>query len=311
MGGAFPKRGSSMSKKRLLLIINPCSGKKKATKQLADIIAVFNRADYTVITHITSHGGDCQATALEYASVVDLIVCCGGDGTFNEMISGVVKSGVDVPVGYIPAGSTNDFAATLQISTDMVQAAKDIVEGEPFRFDVGQFADRYFAYIASFGLFTKASYDTPQEWKNAIGHAAYVLSGIQELSQLKAHKLRFEIADGEIIEGEFLFGAISNSTSVGGMISLSKEKVDLTDGKLELILIRMPKDLKELADCIVAIQKKTYDSKLITFLNASQIKVFAPMNLTWTLDGERGPSEQEIDVKCLGKAIQIIVKAKK
>lgn len=299
-----------MNKKQLLFVVNPCSGKKKATKQLADIIAVFNRADYMVITYITNDSGDCEQAVIEYASKVDLIVCCGGDGTFNEMISGVVKSGVDVPVGYIPAGSTNDFAATLQIPMDMVQAAKNIVEGEPFRFDVGQFGERYFAYIASFGLFTKASYETPQEWKNAIGHAAYVLSGIQELSQLKAHKLRFEIMNGETIEGDFLFGAISNSTSVGGLISLSKEKVDLTDGKVELLLIRMPKDLIELADCIVSIQKKTYDSKLITFLNASEIKVFAPKNLTWTLDGERGPSEQEIDVKCLGKAIQIIVKAK-
>ena len=300
-----------MNKKQVLFVVNPCSGKRKATKQLAEIIAVFNRADYMVITHITKEGGDCEKTVIEYASQVDLIVCCGGDGTFNEMISGVVKSGVDVPVGYIPAGSTNDFAATLQIPTDMVQAAKNIVEGEPFRFDVGQFDERYFAYIASFGLFTKASYESPQEWKNVIGHAAYVLGGIQELSQLKAHKMRFELEDGEIVEGEFLFGAISNTTSVGGLISLSKEKVDLTDGKVELLLIRMPKDLKELADCIVSIQKKTYDAKLITFLNVSQMKVFAPKNLTWTLDGERGPADEEIDVKCLGKAVQIIVKAEK
>ncbi len=300
-----------MNKKKLLFVVNPCSGKKKATKQLAEIISIFNRADYMVITHITGDSGDCERVVMEYAARVDLIVCCGGDGTFNEMISGVVKSGVDVPVGYIPAGSTNDFAATLQISTDMLQAAKDIVEGEPFRFDVGQFGERYFAYIASFGLFTKTSYETPQEWKNVIGHAAYVLSGIQELSQLKAHPMRFELDGGQKIEGEFLFGAISNATSVGGLISLSKDKVDLTDGKLELLLIRMPKDLIELADCIVAIQKKTYESKLITFLNASQMKVFAPKNLTWTLDGERGPTESRVDVKCLGKAVQIIVKLQK
>lgn len=300
-----------MNKKQLLLIVNPCSGKKKATKQLADIISVFNKADYMVITHITSHGGDCQATVLEYASKVDLVVCCGGDGTFNEMISGALESGIDIPLGYIPAGSTNDFATTLQLSTDMVQAAKDIVEGEAARFDVGQFAERYFAYIASFGIFTKTSYETPQEWKNALGHAAYILSGIQELSQLKSHDLRFELSSGEVVEGNFLFGAISNSTSVGGVISLSQDKVDLCDGKLELLLIHTPKDLVELADCVRSIQRKTYDSKLITFLNASDIKVFAPEKLTWTLDGEKGPAYKEIDVKCLPKAIQLVMKAKR
>jgi YegS/Rv2252/BmrU family lipid kinase len=178
-----------MEKRRLLLIINPCAGKKKVTKQLADIIAIFNKANYEVITYITAAGGDCENIAFSYAEQVDLIVCSGGDGTFNEMISGVIKSGVDVPVGYIPAGSTNDFATSLQIPTDMLEAAKEIVEGEAFRFDIGQFCDRYFVYIASFGVFTKTSYETPQELKNVLGHAAYVLSGIQEVAQLKPRKL--------------------------------------------------------------------------------------------------------------------------
>ncbi len=297
-----------MKKKQLLLIVNPCSGRKKAIKQLADIISVFNKANYTVITHITSCNGECQSVAMEYASEVDMIVCCGGDGTFNEMISGVLESGVDIPIGYIPAGSTNDFATTLQLSTDVVRAATDIVEGEPVSLDVGQFAERYFAYIASFGVFTKASYETPQEWKNVLGHAAYILSGIQELSQLKPHNLCFELSSGEVVEGNFLFGAISNSTSVGGVISLSRDKVDLCDGKLELLLIHTPKDLVELTDCIISIQKKTYDSKLITFLNASEIKVFVPEKLNWTLDGEKGPAYKEIDIKCLGKAIRLVMK---
>lgn len=300
-----------MDKKQLLLIINPCSGKKKATKQLADIIAVFNRANYEVITHITAEGGDCERTAFAYASKVDLIVCCGGDGTFNEMISGVVKSGVDVPVGYIPAGSTNDFATTLQIPSDMIEAAKEIIDGEPYSFDIGQFNDRYFAYVASFGVFTKTSYETPQELKNVLGHAAYVLSGIQEVAQLKPHKLSFTLEDGKVLEGDFLFGAISNSTSVGGVLSLSKERVDLSDGKLELLLIRMPKDLKEVADCILAIQKQTYDCKMITFLNASEINVGASENMTWTLDGEKGPTQNEAIVKCIGKAIRLVTKQKK
>lgn len=300
-----------MDKKRLLLIINPCAGKKKVTKQLADIIAIFNKANYEVITHITAAGGDCENIAFTYAKAVDLIVCSGGDGTFNEMISGVVRSGVDVPVGYIPAGSTNDFATSLQIPTDMLEAAKEIVEGEAFCFDIGQFCDRYFAYIASFGVFTKTSYETPQELKNVLGHAAYVLSGIQEVAQLKPHNLSIELEDGTLLEGDFLFGAISNSTSVGGVLSLDKKRVDLSDGRLELLLIRMPKDLKEVADCILAIQKQTYDCKMITFLNASEIKVYATENLTWTLDGEKGPAQRNANVKCLNKAIRIVTKPKK
>lgn len=300
-----------MDKKRLLLIINPCAGKKKVTKQLADIIAIFNKANYEVITHVTAAGGDCENIAFTYAKTVDLIVCSGGDGTFNEMISGVVRSGVDVPVGYIPAGSTNDFATSLQIPTDMLEAAKEIVEGEAFCFDIGQFCDRYFAYIASFGVFTKTSYETPQELKNVLGHAAYVLSGIQEVAQLKPHNLSIELEDGTLLEGDFLFGAISNSTSVGGVLSLDKKRVDLSDGRLELLLIRMPKDLKEVADCILAIQKQTYDCKMITFLNASQIKVYANENITWTLDGEKGPTQSEANVKCLAKAIRIVTKPKK
>lgn len=297
-----------MNKKRILLIVNPCAGKRKAQRQLADIISVFNQAGYMVITYITVCAGDGERAVLEYAEQADLIVCCGGDGTLNETISGVLKSGTDKPIGYIPAGSTNDFATTLHLSGDMVQAAKDIIEGEEMQLDVGQFGNRYFAYIASFGIFTKTSYETPQEWKNALGHTAYILGGIQELSQLKTHHLRFELSTGEVVEDRFLFGAISNSTSVGGIISLAQDRVDLCDGKLELLLIHAPKDLMELTDCVKAIQRKTYDSKLITFMNASEIYVTAPAELGWTVDGEKESGHSAVSVKCLQKAIRIRVK---
>lgn len=292
--------------KKLLLIINPCAGQKKVKKQLTEIIDIFNRADFTVITHITSGSRDAEDACIRYADQVDRIVCCGGDGTFNETVSGVLKSGRDIPIGYIPAGSTNDFASSLHLSSDLLQAARDIVKGQPKRLDIGRFGKRYFSYVASFGVFTRTSYTTPQNMKNALGHAAYVLSGIQELSQLRSHLLRFTMPDGNIIEDKFLFGAISNSTSVGGILTLAPDRVDMADGKLELLLIRAPKDLFELSDCVRALQQKTYNSPMITFLSTDAVMVTAPENLCWTIDGEQETGHAQIEVSCLHHTIQII-----
>ena len=297
-----------VSMKKLLLIINPCAGQKKAKKQLAEIIDILNRAVFTVITHITSGSGDAAAACIRYADQVDRIVCCGGDGTFNETVSGVLKSGKNVPIGYIPAGSTNDFASSLHLSSDLLQATRDIVEGQPKQLDIGLFGKRYFSYVASFGAFTRTSYTTPQNMKNALGHTAYILSGIQELSQIRSHPLRFALSDGSIIEDKFLFGAISNSTSVGGILTLAPDRVDMADGKLELLLIRAPKDLFELGECVRALQQKTYNCEMITFLSTDSVSVCAPEDLCLTIDGEQEPGHTETRVSCLHHAIQIITK---
>lgn len=296
--------------KKLLLVVNPCAGQKKARKYLADIIDVFNRAGDTVITHMTECQGDAEKAVMRYVPEVDLVVCCGGDGTFNETVSGVLKSGRDVPIGYIPAGSTNDFASSLRLSSDVVQAARDIVEGECIRLDVGCFEGRYFSYVASFGAFTKASYSTPQGLKNALGHTAYILSGIQELSQLKSHQVCFELSDGTTVEDKFIFGAISNSTSVGGILTLSEDQVDLCDGKLELLLIRAPKDLVELTECAQALMRQTYHCSMITFVNTDRVTVTAPEYLDWTLDGEKERGHKHIEVECLHHAVQVCCKSK-
>ena len=292
--------------KKLLLIINPCAGQKKAKKQLTEIIDIFNRADFAVITHITSGSGDAEAACIRFADQVDQIVCCGGDGTFNETVSGVLKSGKDIPIGYIPAGSTNDFASSLRLSGDLLQAARDIAEGQPKRLDIGLFGDRYFSYVASFGAFTRTSYTTPQNMKNTLGHTAYVLSSIQELSQIRSHPLRFTLSDGSIIEDTFLFGAISNSTSVGGVLTLAPDRVDMADGKLELPLIRAPKDLFELGECVRALQQKTYNCEMITFRSTDAVTVSAPEALCWTIDGEQETGHTQIEVSCLHHAIAVI-----
>ena len=292
----------------LLLIINPCAGQKKAKKLLVEIIDILNRAGFEVITYITSGPGDAENACIRYADQVSRIVCCGGDGTFNETVSGVLKSGKNIPIGYIPAGSTNDFASSLHLSNDILQATRDIVDGQPKHLDIGSFGNRYFSYVASFGAFTRTSYTTPQSLKNALGHTAYVLNGIQELSQIRSHPLRFTLSDGSIIEGRFLFGAISNSTSLGGVLTLTPDQVDMADGKLELLLIRAPKDLFELGECVRALQQKTYHCEMITFLSTDSVSICAPKDLCWTIDGEHESGHTETSVSCLHHAIQVITK---
>lgn len=296
--------------KKLLLVVNPRAGQKKARRYLADIVDVFNRAGYTVVTHMTEGQGDGERAVARHAPDMDIIVCCGGDGTFNETVSGLLKSGMDIPIGYIPAGSTNDFASSLHLSSDVVQAARDIVESDTLRLDVGSFGGRYFSYIASFGAFTRTSYSTPQGLKNVLGHAAYILSGIQELSQLKSQHLRFELPDGRVVEDKFIFGAISNSTSVGGILTLSEDKVDLCDGKLELLLIRAPRDISELTDCVQALKHQTYSCGMLTFINTDKVKIIAPQEMDWTLDGEKERGHAQIKVECLHNAVQICCKSR-
>ena len=291
--------------KKLLLLVNPKAGQRKASRFLADIIDVFNRSGYTVITHITWGPGDGASAVARYAKEVDLVVCCGGDGTFNETASGVLKCGIDLPIGYIPAGSTNDFANSLRLSSDLVHAAYDIVSGNNVRLDMGSFNGRYFSYVASFGLFTKTSYSTPQDIKNIFGHAAYFLGSIQELSQLKSYHVRLELDNGSIIEDDFAFGAITNSTSLGGWLTLSEEVVDMADGRFEVLLSRMPKDIAELRDTLHAMLNKTYNCNTITFANAKSLKITAPRDMDWTLDGEKASGRETIDVECLHHAIQL------
>ncbi len=293
---------------KMLFIMNPYAGTRRANKYLADILAIFNRADFTVTVHMTAGPGDCERATMALAEGMDLVVCAGGDGTFSEMINGLMRLGLDIPVGYIPCGSTNDFANTLGLSKDPLQAAKDIVEGQPIRYDVGQFGSRYFTYVASFGAFTRASYATPQNIKNALGHTAYLLSGIQELAQIHKEHIRIETKD-QIIDDDFLFGAICNSTSVGGILTLDPNQVDMADGKFELLLVRAPKDIFEISECISALQSKKYNCAMVTFLSASQLRIQADPEMSWTLDGEQVTGADEITITNLQHAIRVMTRS--
>lgn len=292
--------------KKMLFVLNPFAGKRKANRYLADILSIFNRAGYTVITHMTAGPGDAARTVELLAGEVDLVVCAGGDGTFNETVTGILRSGADTPIGYIPCGSTNDFAASLHLPSNVLQAARSIVNGQPVRYDAGKFGQRYFAYVASFGAFTKASYATPQNIKNALGHTAYVLSGISELSQIRKEHIRIETED-TIIEDEFLFGAISNSTSVGGILTLDSSQVDMGDGEFEIMLVRSPRSLSELSECIQAVQAQKYNCSMITFFSAKKVRVLASEDMPWTLDGEKEEGHADVTAENLHHAIRIMV----
>lgn len=291
--------------KQLLLILNPTAGTKKADKYLSKIITVFNQAEYDTHVYITTCKGDATKAVKLLGKQKDLIVCCGGDGTLNETITGIMEEQLQVPIGYIPAGSTNDFANSLHLSNDVVEAAKQIVNGEIKLYDVGKFNDRYFSYIASFGAFTKSSYSTPQSVKNTLGHLAYILDGIQEITSIRKEHLRMEV-DGEIIEDDYLFGAICNSTSVGGILTLHPDVVDMGDGKFEILLIRSPKYIQELHECAVALRSKKYDCGMITFRSANNMKITANPEMNWTLDGEKADGCEIINVDNLHQKMKLV-----
>ena len=291
--------------RKLLFLVNPNAGQRRVNKSLTDIIGIFNEGGYEVTVFLTNGPGSGTQIVQERAKDYDLVVCAGGDGTLNETVTGVLRAGAVCPVGYIPCGSTNDFASTLKLSTDVVQAAKDIMMGAPVEYDVGRWGDRYFVYIASFGAFTRVSYTTPQNLKNALGHLAYVLSGIQELPQIRNIPMALEL-DGQVLDGEYLFGAVSNSTSVGGVFTLDASQVDLRDGKFEVFLVRMPRDMAELTQCAAALQNHTYDCAAITFRSASRLRVHQDPALLWTLDGERAEGADVVEIENLHRAIRLV-----
>jgi len=291
--------------KKLLFIMNPFAGQKKANKVLPEILMLFTEAGYEINISMTTGPGSATRLAAERGGNADLVVCCGGDGTLNETISGLQMAGIQVPVGYIPSGTTNDFASSLKLSHNPIQAAKDIIEGEPVAYDIGKFGDRYFSYVASFGAFTKSSYAVPQTVKNALGHTAYILGGISELSQIRNEHIRMEI-DGEVVEDDFLFGAICNSTSVGGILTLPSDRVDMRDGIFEVMLIRAARNFNEITECIQAVQNQEYNCGMITFRPARKIKITVDPFMAWTLDGEKADGYQEIEVENLHHAIRIM-----
>lgn len=295
---------------KLLFVYNPHSGVGRIRSQLSDILDIMVRAGYEVSVHPTQAVGDATEVTAARAADYDLVVCCGGDGTLDETVTGLMQSGSEVPLGYIPSGSTNDFAASLKLPKNMKKAAEVAVNGIDFKCDVGCFGEKNFIYIAAFGLFTDVSYQTKQELKNVLGHVAYILEGAKRIGSHPSYRMRVEY-DGGVIEDEFMYGMVTNSLSVGGFKGMTGDDVALDDGLFEVMLIRTPRNAVELNEIIAALTKLRPESDLIYTFKTDELQISPYQAIPWTLDGEYGGEQTQIRLKSMRRALTIRVPGEK
>lgn len=284
--------------KRALFVVNPVAGRRTIQKHMPDCIRALMNAGYLVTTMVTAERGEATQYAKTYGKFYDLVVCAGGDGTLNETVSGLVRSQTNVPVGYIPCGTTNDFSASRGLPRDISGAMKGIVNGQRQRYDVGCFGDRYFVNVAIFGAFSWMAYTTDQSRKNKLGYTAYLLDAMKELSRLKPIHMRF-CADGVWLEDDYLLGAVSNAPKLGGIIELPADRVDLCDGLLELVLVRMPRSATELDTAVRGVLSHDFTNPFLTMVQAREIHVENPPKLQWSLDGEKSGYYETIEICAL------------
>lgn len=296
--------------KKLLMIMNPVAGVKKSNKYLTDIMTMFCNADYECQIQMTSPTLGADEIVKRYAFNKDLVVCIGGDGTFNEMISGIIKNNYTPNIGYIPSGSTNDFANGLGISQTPLTAAKDIIEGVPTTLDAGKFGNRIFTYTASFGVFTKSSYSTPRDLKNTFGYLAYVLEGAKELTSVPTIYVKAKSGDKEV-EGNYIFGAVCNSKRIGGgFVKFQDRSVHMNDGLLEVLLIKFPKNPVEATQTLIDIKNSKFDSPCFDFFSAKEITFTTDDDIDWTIDGEYQKGSPEVKISNLHSKFSLMLNKK-
>jgi len=292
--------------KKLFFVYNPHAGKARIRSNLLDIIDILSRAGYEITVHPTMERGDAAVATAGISGEYDLVVCCGGDGTLNETITGLLKSGRDIPVGYIPAGSTNDFAVSLGIPSQMMKAADLVVSGNRYRCDMDAFNERFFVYVAAFGLFTDVSYDTDQNLKNTLGHSAYILEGAKRLGEVVNYHLKASF-NAMVIEGDFMFGMVTNSKSVGGFKGITGPDVDLSDGEFEVLLVRTMKTPLEFQEVLRAFFLGKGDARYVYTFKTSHMIIETDTEVAWTLDGEYGGSVKKAEITNLKSAVEMIV----
>ena len=293
---------------RVLLMVNPMAGRQKIRNELLYVVDTLTKAGYETIIY-TTQGKDATRDLLaEKDSQFDRVICCGGDGTFNEILSATMHWDKRPILGYIPAGTTNDFAAGLKLPSDIREAAVNIVRGTPHTVDAGLFNTSYFSYVASFGAFTETSYSTPQNFNNALGHLAYILEGIKEIPAFTSYTVCVE-ADGQIYKDSYIFGAVSNARSVGGILKISDSLVDLNDGVFEVMMIKMPKtlmDLSAIVTSLTSLNPLKYDPSMFLFLQTKELKITFEQEMVWSLDGERVSGGKEARIACIKDAFKIL-----
>ncbi len=294
---------------KILFLYNPHAGKGKIKEALSDIVEVFVNADYEITIHSTKGRGDARDTARERGEAYDVVVACGGDGTLNEVVNGVMGLEKKPNIGFIPAGTTNDFAMNLKIPKDQPGAAKAITIGKPYAYDIGSFNGQYFNYVASFGLFAAVSYSTSQTLKNVLGRLAYLVEGAKSLTYTNSYKLKLTCGEHEI-EDEFIFGSISNANSIGGFKNVTGKNVTLDDGLFEVLLVTKPQTVFEFKDIINAFLTMNFNecSNIFKF-KANEITIHSEKIIDWTLDGEYGGSLKQVEIINHPHAINFLVDA--
>ena len=296
-------------KKRALFLFNPVSGKSQIRTELADILVALSADPWLITCYPTRSRGDARNVTRTLGDEYECVFCAGGDGTLDEVVSGLMENPrrSPLPVGYIPAGTTNDFASSLGIPSDMKEAARAAVTGKPMLCDLGKFnEDTYFTYVAAFGLFTETSYETPQDMKNMLGHMAYVLQGMMDLGKMRTYRFRVE-SDEVSMTDDFVFGMITNSRSVGGFPDLTGSRVDLSDGLFEVTLIKMPANILELNDIVQYFNRMTDSSDLVYQFKTAHIVLESDEEVKWTRDGEFGGALRRVEVTNIHRSLKIIV----
>lgn len=294
--------------KKMLFVYNPHAGKGALKARLSDVLDIFVKAGYEVTVYPTQGYRDGYKKIVKMDEVYDQVVCSGGDGTLDEVVTGMMKRANRVPIGYIPTGTTNDFASSLHISRDILHAADIAVHGEPFACDVGKFNSDIFVYIAAFGLFTDVSYQTDQNLKNVLGHAAYVLEGVKRLSNIPSYHIKIQY-DGNELEDDFMIGMVTNSKSVAGFRNIMGKKVLFDDGEFEVTLIKRPGNAIELQEIIASLLIESFDTKYMHTFKASHITFESMEEIPWTLDGEFGGLHESVEIQNKKQALQIMVEA--
>jgi len=296
-----------MPDKKLMFIYNPKAGKAQIRSKLADILDVFARGGYEITVYPTSKHGDAVSIMAGRGTDYELVVCCGGDGTLDEVVTGMMQSGFVTTIGYIPAGSTNDFGGSLNLPKNMVRAAETAIIGKNFACDIGSFNQGIFVYIAAFGLFTDVSYETGQDMKNLLGHMAYLLEGMKRLSSIRPHSMKI-IYEGHTIEEDFIFGMITNSVSVGGFKRITGKNVKLDDGVFEVTLIKNPRNPMELNNIMMSLLNRDIDTDAMYCFRTDRIECISNEPVAWTLDGEYGGTHERVVIQNRQRAIEIRVK---